>query len=55
MSIRDLLKNQIVELEKKIASDQGDVAALKEALAKLQMQDFEEDLREQDNRQLLNG
>ena len=55
MSIREALKRQIDDLEKRIASDQGDVAALKEALAKLQMQDFEEDLREQDNRQLLNG
>lgn len=55
MSIREVLKKQIAELEKKIASDQGDVAALKDAMAKLQMQDFEEDLRESDNRQLLNG
>jgi hypothetical protein len=55
MSIREVLQKQIADLEAKIANQQGDVAVLKDALAKLQMQDFEEDLRESGNQQLLNG
>jgi uncharacterized coiled-coil protein SlyX len=55
MSIREVIQKQIAELESKISSQQGDVAALKSALAQLQLQDFEEDLRESGDQQLLNG
>jgi hypothetical protein len=47
MSYQETLKRQIVELESKIATDIGDVEQMKQALARLQVQEFEEDLRNQ--------
>jgi peptidoglycan hydrolase CwlO-like protein len=55
MSLIDTLKKQIQDIEDKIASQQGDVEQLKKILQKLKLQEFEEDIRENDNRQLLNG
>lgn len=47
MSFQETLKRQIAELEAKIAADIGDVEQMKQALARLQVQEFEEDLRNQ--------
>lgn len=55
MSIRKVIQKQIEDLEKQIAIAQGDKAALQETLARLKMQDFEEDLRESPEQQLLKG
>jgi hypothetical protein len=55
MSIRKVIQKQIEDLEKQIASAQGDKAALEEALQRLKLQDFEEDLRESPEQQLLKG
>lgn len=49
------IKKKIEELEEQIASQHGDLKELKKQLHILQMQEFEEDLRESDNRQLLKG
>lgn len=53
--LMDTIKKQIREIESKIASQQGDVEQLKTLLEKLKYQEFEEDIRESDNRQLLKG
>jgi hypothetical protein len=55
MSIRKAIQKQIEDLEKQIATAQGDKAALQETLQRLKMQDFEEDLRESPEQQLLKG
>lgn len=49
----EALRKQIEELESKIASNIGDVQELKRKLSRLQIHEFEEDLRETDNRRLL--
>lgn len=51
--LMDTIKKQIQEIESKIASQQGDVQQLKALLERLKYQEFEEDIRESDNRQLL--
>ena len=53
MSIRQEIQRQIVEIESRISQDRGDVEELKKLLERLRMQDFEEDIRETDNRQFL--
>ena len=53
MSFQEKLKKQIAELEAQIAQDIGDVEEMKKVLARLQVQEFEEDLRSQGNSQLL--
>jgi hypothetical protein len=53
--LMDTIKKQIREIESKLASQQGDVEQLKTLLEKLKFQEFEEDIRESDNRQLLKG
>jgi hypothetical protein len=53
MSIRQEIQRQIVEIESRISHDKGDVVELKKLLERLRMQDFEEDIREVDNRQFL--
>jgi hypothetical protein len=53
MSIRQEIQRQIVEIESRMTQDKGDVAELKKLLERLKMQDFEEDIRETDNRQFL--
>ena len=53
MSLTHTIKKEIEQLERKIAQEQGDVAQLKNLLERLKLQEFEEDIRESDNRQLL--
>lgn len=57
MSINTIqsIQRQINEIEDKIRREQGDVRELKKLLERLRMYEFEEDLRESDNRQLLKG
>lgn len=49
----EALRKQIEELESKIASNIGDVQELKRKLSRMQIHEFEEELRETDNRRLL--
>lgn len=49
----DYLQKQILELEAKIAEEIGDVRELKEKLNRLKVLEFEEDLRDTGNKQLL--
>lgn len=53
MSYKDYLQQKIKEIEQNIANNVGQVDALKEELKRLQMQEFEEDLRESDSKQVL--
>jgi hypothetical protein len=53
MSLTHTIKKEIEQLERKIAQEQGDVAQLKKLLERLKLQEFEEDIRESDSRQLL--
>ena len=55
MSYRKLLVKQIRELEEKIAEAQGDKVQLEKELQKLKVAEFEEDMRESDDRHLLKG
>lgn len=55
MAILDTIQKQIRELEAKIQADQIEAQDLKILLARLRMQEFEEDIRESDGRQLLQG
>ena len=58
MSYRDQLRKRILDLEMKIAEtavDKVQLESLRAELAKLNMQDFEEDMREQTSQQLLKG
>lgn len=58
MSYRDQIKKRIAELEAKIAESNVDklqLDNLRSELARLNMQDFEEDLRTEGSQQLLKG
>jgi len=58
MSYREQIKKRIAELEAKIAEsnlDKIQLDSLRVELAKLNMQDFEEDMREEGGQQLLKG
>ena len=55
MSYKDELKRKIRDLEEKIARDEGEKLDLEVQLNKLRLTEFEEDLKEQQNQQLLNG
>lgn len=58
MSYRDQLRKRILDLEMKIAEtavDKVQLESLRVELAKLNMQDFEEDMRESAGQQLLKG
>ena len=55
MAILDTIKKQIKEVEARIQVDQSEARDLKELLARLRMQEFEEDIKESDSRQLLQG
>jgi len=55
MTILETLQKQIKEVEARIAKDQGEARDLKELLARLRMQEFEEDIKESQGRQLLQG
>ncbi len=54
MSYKDLLKQQIRELEERIAKYNGDKTVLEDQLQKLRLSEFEEDIRSGD-KQLLKG
>jgi len=55
MSYRNELKNRIEELKREISEDKGQIEALKKELKRLEMAEFEEDLSEDSNQQLLKG
>lgn len=55
MSYINDLKKQIAELNLRIQQNQGDVASLQLQLNKLMIAEFEEDMREESNQQLLKG
>lgn len=58
MSYRDQIKKRIAELEAKMAEanlDRIQLDSLRSELARLNMQDFEEDMREESSQQLLKG
>lgn len=55
MSYRDILKQKIRELELEIANKVDHKEDLKKELQDLMMKEFEEDMRESDNKKLLKG
>ncbi len=58
MSYKEQIRKRIRELEDKIAEtnvDKVQLESLRSELARLNMQDFEEDLRTESNQQLLKG
>ena len=55
MSYRNELKKRIEELNQEISEDKGQIEALKKELKRLEMAEFEEDLSEDSNQQLLKG
>lgn len=55
MSYKDELKVKIRELEERIAREKGEKLALEMQLNKLQLAEFEEDMKETQNQKLLNG
>lgn len=55
MTYKNQLKNRIAELKKEIEEDKGQIEALKKELKRLEMAEFEEDLSEESNQQLLKG
>jgi cell division protein FtsL len=55
MSFKDELKRKIRDLEEKIAREEGEKLDLEVQLNKLRLTEFEEDLKEQQNQQLLKG
>ena len=55
MSYRDELKRKILELEKQIASDRDKKWELESELNKLQIAEFEEEMRESNDQHLLKG
>lgn len=54
MSVKQFT-DQIVELEKRIEEQSGDIEAMKKQIDRLKIMAFEEDLREEGNNQLLKG
>lgn len=58
MSYREQIKKRIAELEAKLAEsniDRVQLDSLRSELARLNMQDFEEDMRTENTQQLLKG
>ena len=55
MSYKELLTKQIKELEERISKYEGDKTILMDQLQRLRHSEFEEDLKETDNKQLLKG
>ena len=55
MSYKEILLKQIVELEEKIASDSSEKEILQKELNRLKVAEFEEDIKESRERQLLQG
>lgn len=55
MSYKDELRAKIREIEQKIARDEGEKLQLEMQLNKLQLAEFEEDMKETQNQQFLKG
>ncbi len=55
MTYRNQLKKRIEELNREISEDKDQIEALKKELKRLEMAEFEEDLAEDSNQQLLKG
>jgi uncharacterized coiled-coil protein SlyX len=55
MTYIKILQKQINELNDRIRMNQGDVSQLQKQLDKLKLAEFEEDMREESNQQLLKG
>ncbi len=55
MSYIKELQKQITEVNLRIQQNQGDVVALQNQLNQLLIAEFEEDMREESNQQLLKG
>ena len=55
MSYRKYIQQRIQELQREISEDKGEIESLKKELNKLELAEFEEDLHEQNNQQLLKG
>lgn len=55
MSYKEILKRQIRELEEKIANAKDEKSELQIQLNRLQVLEFEEDIKESDRIQLLKG
>ena len=53
MSYRDILSKQILELEQKISKDTAEKEILQQQLNKLRIAEFEEDMRETQEKKLL--
>lgn len=53
MSYKDYLKEKIEKLRTQIASNTGEVEDLQKELSRLEMQEFEEDMKESENTQVL--
>jgi|688.fasta_scaffold497566_3 hypothetical protein len=53
MAISNYIRKRIEELEEQIQRSRGDVEFLKTELHRLKFQEFEEDMREESNRRLL--
>ena len=50
-----IIQQQIKDIEYKIANDKQEIQNLNQILTRIKMQEFEEDLRNADNMQLLKG
>ena len=55
MSYKKYLQQRIQELQREISEDKGEIEGLKKELTKLQLAEFEEDLHDQGDQQLLKG
>jgi hypothetical protein len=55
MSYREELKAKIREIEKRIAQEESDKLSLEVELNRLKLAEFEEDIKESRERQLLKG
>jgi len=55
MSYKDILEKQIREIERKIKNDSNEKNTLEKELQRLKRIEFEEDIREENNQQLLKG
>ena len=55
MSYRDQLKIKIREIEKRIAQEESDKLSLEVELNRLKLAEFEEDIKESAEKQLLKG
>ena len=54
MSVKQFM-DQIVEIQKRIDQQSGDIESLKKELDRLKIMSFEEEMREENDQQLLKG